>query len=471
MPGIRWFHSVLLSLLLLVAAAPSAQAQGSRRIAEGLFLPVFATAPAGDPRIFVVQQNGLIRIVENASSGVVFPNPFLNIANLIAFFGDDDERGLLGLAFAPDYATTGFFYVYYVSDPTIGTDPTNGGTITLARYTRSAVDPNVADPASAKILLRIPKPPARPDLTGGSEYYHNGGTVAFGPDGKLYVGVGDGGGWLGNDPNNCAQNATSPLGKMLRITLAQLPPSSVDVPEAATMTGCPGPVPAASGVEIWARGLRNPYRFSFDRQTGDLYIGDVGEEDTEEIDVASAASLAGAGPNWGWRAFEGTSCNPNLVPADPLCATPGSVTPPIYEYGHPIDEFCEASVTGGVVYRGALAELQGRYVFGDFCQGFVHSLLWNGAGGITGPVLDLGAGISPAENGGTIDMVSGISEDGGGELLIVDFQDGEVFRVPEPGAATLGMTVLGSLVALGRTGSRRSRHAGASRSTASSSAP
>jgi glucose/arabinose dehydrogenase len=438
-----------LVLALLVGVAPAAFAQGSRRIAAGLDLPIFATAPAGDGRIFVVEQGGLVRIVQNATSGVVLPTPFLDLRFVVAYFGGDDERGLLGLAFPSDYATSGFFYVYYVSDPTIGSDPTNGGTLTLARYTRSAANPNVADPASAKVLLRIPKPPARPDLGGGSEFYHNGGTLAFGPDGKLYLGLGDGAGWLGNDPNNCAQNAASPLGKMLRVTLAQLPPSGVVVPEAATSTGCPGPLPAASGVEIWASGLRNPYRWSFDRQTGDLYVGDVGQDDREEIDVAAAASLAGPGPNYGWRAFEGNICNPNLVPSDPLCAAPGPVTFPVHDYAAIDGEMCDASVVGGVVYRGALTELQGRYVFADFCQGFVRTLVWNGAGGINGPVLDLKPALSPAENGGVIDFVSGIGEDGDGELLLVDF-DGDVFRVPEPGAAALALAAAATLHALAR---------------------
>jgi hypothetical protein len=133
--------------------------------------------------------------------------------------------------------------------------------------------------------------------------------------------------------------------------------------------------------------------------------------------------------------------------------------------------FCDGSVTGGIVYRGAIPELQGRYVFADFCQGFIHSLVWNGAGGVTGPVLDLGASISPAENGGSIDLVTGISEDGYGEMLLVDFVDGEVFRVPEPGASALGIAVFAPLAALGRIGSRGGRHPDASPSTASSSAP
>jgi glucose/arabinose dehydrogenase len=446
--------------VLLLGLAPAAFAQGSWRIASGLDLPIFATSPAGDSRVFVVEQGGLIRIIPNATSGAVLPTPFLDLRFVAAFFGGDDERGLLGLEFPADYATSGFFYVYYVSDPTIGSDPTNGGTMTVARYTRSAADPNVADPGSAKILLRIPKPPARPDLGGGSEFYHNGGTIAFGPDGNLYLGVGDGAGWLGNDPNNCAQNAASPLGKMLRITLAQLPPSGVVVPEAASATGCPGPLPAASGVEIWASGLRNPFRWSFDRLTGDLYVGDVGQDDREEIDVAPAASLAGPGPNWGWRAFEGTICNPNLAPPDPLCTSAGSLTFPIHDYDSVDGELCDATVIGGVVYRGTLAELQGRYVFADFCQNFVKTLVWNGAGGITGPVVDVTSALSPAVNGGTIDYVAGIAEDGRGELLLADI-DGDVFRVPEPGTAALGAVAAATLIGLAlrrrRCASRTSR--------------
>jgi glucose/arabinose dehydrogenase len=449
MPALR--EAALPALVALVLSAP-AHAVPSHRIAGGFDLPVFAAAPTGDPRIFVVEQTGRIRIIESASSGNVLGTPFLDLSGKIAFFGGDDERGLLGMAFPPDYATTGFVYVYYVG-PNVG-DPENGGLMTVARYTRSAADPNQADPSTERVLLRVPKPPAREDLGGGAEYYHNGGTIAFRPDGKLWLGLGDGAGWLGDDPNNCAQNANSPLGKMLRIDPAAVPIGGVTVAGAASSTGCPGPVPAGNGIEIWARGLRNPWRFSFDRQTGDLYIGDVGQSDREEIDVAPVASLAGAGPNYGWRAFEGSICNPNINPAEPLCSNPGSTRLPAYEYNH-VGNGCTGTVIGGYVYRGSEPTLAGRYFFADYCQSFLRSLVWDGANDITGPVTDHLAEFSPAENGGTIDVVTGFGESGAGELLIVDygnpgFSDGEVFQVPEPGAAGAALAAGAGLCALRR---------------------
>jgi hypothetical protein len=328
--------------------------------------------------------------------------------------------------------------------------------MTVARYTLSETQPNQADPTSQFVLLEVPKPPPREDLGGGIEAYHNGGTIAFGSDGFLWLGLGDGAGYLGNDPNNCAQNPDSPLGKMLRLDPYAM--TTVTIPDAASSTGCPGPVPAGNQVRIWARGLRNPYRFSFD-VTGDLYIGDVGQGAREEIDVASQFATTQPGPNFGWRAFEGTLCNPNIAPPDPLCQS-AAVRFPVYEYNH-VGNGCTGTVVGGHVYRGAEESLQGRYLFADYCQGFIKSLVWDGNLGITGPVVDHTAEFSPAENGGTIDVVTGFGLTGTypetQELLIVDYGnpgafDGELFQVPEADAPN---AAIGALAAFGALRRRR----------------
>lgn len=434
--------AVLAAALL---AAPPAGAVSSELFASGLDRPVFATAPAGDARLFVVEQPGRIRVV--TAAGAVLPTPFLDLSGQVLFTeSGEDERGLLGLAFAPDYATSGHFFVYYVAPP----DP---GVITIARVTRSAGNPDLADPGTRQVVFTSTKPQTAPG--GGPEAYHNGGTVAFGPDGLLYAGLGDGGGWFGDDPRNCAQNAGSPLGKLLRLDVSSLPQS----PVAATGTPCPT-LPAQATVSIWARGLRNPYRFSFDRQTGDLYVGDVGQDAREEVDVVAAAALAGAGPNFGWRDFEGTVCNPNL-PAQPLCTNPAGHTPPIHDYLHGGGGFCSGSITGGYVYRGSIAELRGQYVFADWCQGFVRSLLWDGAGGIVpGSLLDRTSALAPAT--GAIDLITGFGEDGAGELVIVDYgsfeSPGEIYRVvPEPHAAAAGAAVAAACALLSRWAGRSRR--------------
>jgi glucose/arabinose dehydrogenase len=436
----------LAPLALLAAAllaAPPAGALGTELLVFGLDRPVFAAAPPGDARLFVVEQPGRVRIV--TSDGTVLPAPFLDLRPGVLLSPDaEDERGMLGLAFAPDYATSGHLYVYYVAPP----EP---GVITIARVTRSAADPNLADAATLRLLFTTTKPQTAPG--GGPEAYHNGGTLAFGPDGLLYAGIGDGGGWFGDDPRNCAQNASSPLGKLLRIDTANPPQTPVQ----ATGNPCPT-LPAQAAVAIWARGLRNPFRFAFDRETGDLYIGDVGQSAREEVDVVAAAALAGAGPNFGWRDFEGSICNPNLSP-QPLCANPASHRPPIYEYAHAIGDFCSGSITGGVVYRGAIAELRGHYLFADYCQQFLRSLRWDGAGGIVpGSLVDRTPELDPLH---MLAAVVAFAEDGAGEVVLVDrgFMpadpffpgDGQLLRlVPEPAATAAGAAALLALAALAR---------------------
>jgi glucose/arabinose dehydrogenase len=282
---------------------------------------------AGDNtgKLYVVERAGRIRLIDN---GTLLPTPFLDISTSVLSGG---EQGLLGLAFPPGYATTGRFYVNYTRVP-------DGNTV-IARYQRTA-NPNVADPASDNILLTIPQPFAN----------HNGGQLAFGPDGFLYIGLGDGG--SGGDPQNNAQNDNSLLGKILRIDVESgvspyaIPPTNPFVSTAG-----------ARG-EIWAIGLRNPWRFSFDRLTGDLYIADVGQSSFEEVNFQPATSPGGE--NYGWRIMEGSHCF-----GDPACSSAGLILP-VAEYDH--GQGC--SITGGFVYRGqAYPRIQGVYIYADFCSG------------------------------------------------------------------------------------------------------
>ena len=291
------------------------------------------TAPSGDStRLFIVQQEGLIRIFD-VVSGSLLTSPFLNINNLLSTGG---ERGLLGMAFDPLYDTNRRFYVFYTKNAG------DTGDIVIARYLRSATDVNLADSSSATILLTVEH---------SAESNHNGGMLAFGPDGCLYAGLGDGGG--GGDPTNNAQSLTVSLGKLLR-----LDPTNG---QACTFGSTINPFNSL----IWSRGLRNPWRFSFDRQTHDLYIGDVGQDAREEINVSPTPN-AGRGLNYGWRLMEGTLCfNPSSN------CNSGGLTLPVLDYPH-LSGAC--SVTGGYVYRGsAVSALQGTYFYADFCAGFVRS--------------------------------------------------------------------------------------------------
>jgi len=409
----------------------------SERIATGLEQPTYATAPPGDPRVFILEQAGTIRIWKD---GAVLNDPFLDLSAVTEYDPNaviGDERGLLGLAFAPDYAESGVFYVMNVAtDPGDASGP---GRITIARFTVSA-DPDVADTAG-ELLVSIPKP----DRPAGFEAYHNGGQLAFGPDGLLYAGVGDGG--TPFDPEECAQNPNSPLGKLLRIDPAQVPQGGIVV---ALSAQCPVLPEVSTGLEIWATGLRQPYRHFFDWETDDLYIADVGENVFEEVNVIAAADLAGAGPNFGWDRREGTFCN-GTDPAPGPCPD-AALTDPVYAYVHydpPPGGFCGGSVIGGPPYRGSIAEIRGQYFFADFCQGFVQSLVWDGASGIVGAPAERTLQFEP--DAGSIDFPSALGEDGAGELLIVDYgtgfsADGEVFRViftPEPRRlAGLGVALL-----------------------------
>jgi glucose/arabinose dehydrogenase len=335
-------------------------------------VPVFLTSPPGDARLFVVEKGGTVRIVENGSQ---LSTPFLDVSGLVSNGG---EQGLLGLAFDPAYATSGRFYVDY-------TDPL-GGTV-IARYTVSVADPDVADATSGEVVLTYAH-------TLGN---HNGGMLAFGPDGMLYASAGDGG------DQNEGPTLTDLLGAVLRIDVS-----------GASGYAIPADNPFAGGgglPEIWSYGLRNPWRMSFDRQTGDLYIGDVGQSNREEIDVATAATGTGRGVNYGWNVMEGTACNSPPVG----CSSAGTVLP-VFEYDH--GQGC--SVIGGFVYRGAaIPALRGAYFYGDYCAGEVRSFRYvNGA--VTDPQL------WPAFPAGN--SITSFGEDAAGELYVLT-QGNALYRI------------------------------------------
>lgn len=319
------------STLLIVTLVFIQCAQHSQTVPPVIGLQSFATgfsAPVeithcGDSRLFVVEQDGLIKILN--PNGTTNTAPFLNITTLTNASG---EQGLLGLAFHPDYASNGSFFINYTN--------LNGDTV-IARYSVNAGNPNVANP-SGTILLTIPQPYSN----------HNGGSVKFGPDGYLYIGMGDGG--SGGDPENRAQNTNELLGKMLRIDVNSGSPYGI--PPNNPYVG------VAGADEIWAIGLRNPWKFSFDRQTGDLWIADVGQNLYEEVNRAGAAE---AGLNYGWRCYEGNTAY-NITG----CAAQNTMKTPLLVTNHS-NGFC--SITGGYVYRGnAYPNFQGKYFFSDYCK-------------------------------------------------------------------------------------------------------
>jgi glucose/arabinose dehydrogenase len=375
---VMWAHGSYAAQTAGNAIAPAAAPPITlRQIVTGLASPV-GLVHAGDSsgRLFIVLQNGRIVIYDGAA---LLAQPFLDIRSLVACCG---ERGLLGLAFHPRYETNGFFFVNYTD--------LSGDTV-VARYSVSASDPNLADPNSAQIILQIDQPFPN----------HNGGQLQFGPDGYLYIGMGDGG--EGGDPGNRAQNLNLLLGKMLRIDIDRGLPYTVppDNPFSGSTT---------ARNEIWAYGLRNPWRFTFDRATGDLFIADVGQNQFEEINWTPATSRGGE--NYGWRRMEGAHCfNPASNCND------GSLTLPVLEYGR--SDGC--SVTGGYRYRGGIyPSLQGVYFYGDLCSGKIWGATRN-AGGTweTTQLLD------------TALSITSFGEDEGGEVYVVNY-GGNIFRIEGP---------------------------------------
>ncbi|SCY71801.1 PEP-CTERM protein-sorting domain-containing protein [Nitrosospira sp. Nl5] len=365
-------------------------------VATGLDRPLFATAPEGDSRLFIVEQGGLIKILQN---GTVLPTPFLDLSDSV---NTVSERGLLGMAFDPDFADNGRFYVNYIDSTTLDT--------VVATYQVASGQPNMADTASKQTIITIDQP----------EFAnHKAGWIGFRPGeaDNLYIATGDGG--SANDPQNRAQNLTDNLGKMLRVNVSadQLPGDTTQygyaIPAGNLADGNPQINP-----EIYAYGLRNPYRDSFDRETGTLYIADVGQNNREEINIGAA------GTNYGWRKFEGNLLN---FPDDPQIA---NHTPPIYDYSHG-DE--GASITGGYVYRGSLIDgLEGTYFFADFVTDKVMSFRFTGS-----PITDAGVTDRTAEllsPTGISGSISSFGEDGFGNLYLVSLngQVGMITAIPEP---------------------------------------
>jgi len=362
--------------------SPAALGITLSKVASGLKSPLFVTnAGDGSGRLFIVEKGGKIKIL---TGGSVLPTPLLDIRTRVS---KDGERGLLGLALHPDYVTNGKFYVYYTNLK---------GQIVIAQFHRSATDPNRASTA-ATVLIRISKPFSN----------HNGGTLAFGPDGYLYAGTGDGGG--AGDPGNRSQSLQSLLGKLLRF--------DVDHPTSSKPYRSPStnPYVGRSGLDlIWARGLRNPWRFSFDSLTGDLWIGDVGQNRWEEIDRSPAAGGGGRAKNYGWHVLEGRACYKPAVG----CNRAGK-KPPLAVYSH--SKGC--SVTGGYVYRGTeYPALVGRYLFADFCSGRIWSVASQGKPTQT-----------PTQLRDSNLMISSFGQAEDGTLYVTDLAGGGIYKIVATG--------------------------------------
>jgi len=416
---------------LLMIVCHTVHAQMAQLVGSGLSAPVFATfAPGDTSRLFVAEQGSggtaAIKILDLATNSVL-PTPFLTVTGVQT----GGEQGLLGLAFAPDYATSGHFYVDF-------TGPGTGGfanTINIREYTVSPTNPNIAN-TTPRMILQVPH-----DQTN-----HNAGWIGFSPrpgDGdNLYITMGDGGG--SNDPNGHAQDKSSLLGKVLRIDVTTDdftdPNRNYGIPAGNPYTG------ATTGAdEVFVRGLRNPFRGSFDRTTGDLFLGDVGQGAREEVDVQKASN-PGGGESYGWRVREGLIQNP----AYPNETAPNAVDP--------IDDYPQSvgrSVIGGFVYRGTkIAALSGKYVFADYFGdnglGDIFTLDYNGTTGanfqtITGSLFANGGLSGPAA----------FAEDPAGELYVVSQGSGEIYMiVPEPGSAALGL-IGAALLGLRARGARR----------------
>ncbi|MES2900451.1 MAG: PQQ-dependent sugar dehydrogenase [Pseudomonadota bacterium] len=339
---------------------------------------VSATAPQGDTRLFVVERAGRVRIVQD---GAQLATPFLDISSRVSTQG---EGGLLSIAFHPQYASNGLLFLYYTD---------LGNNIVIERQ-RVSANANAVDPASALVIIRIP----HPNFTN-----HYGGTVAFGPDGMLYLATGDGGG-AGDPPRN-AQNPASLLGKILRLDVSA---ASSAQPYAIPSTNPWSPEMSSRRAEVWALGLRNPWRFTFD--SGNIYIADVGQDRREEVNIA-ASGLGGL--NYGWNTMEGTLCYGGEV------CVQGGLTLPAFEYDHGSNDANGCSITGGFVYRGsALPELAGHYLYSDYCKGFLKSFRY-AAGAVSGQtdyaIPDIGNVVS-------------FGRDGAGELLLIA-ASGRVYRI------------------------------------------
>lgn len=335
---------------------------------------IAASGVANDKRLFVLSQSGKVNVVNG--SGTVVTEPFLDVSSLVSFGG---EAGLLGMAFSPKYATDGYFYVNYI-DKDLNT--------VVARYKVSS-DENTADASSAQVILKLKQPYQN----------HNGGALAFGPDGYLYIAFGDGG--SAGDPHKYGQDMSTWLGKILRIDVSTLPyKSPADNPFVTT---------AGAKPEIWSTGLRNPWRISFDSKTHEMYIADVGQGEIEEIDVEAAGK---GGNNYGWRCYEGEK----EFKTDG-CLTRDKYVFPALSYDH---KEGRCSVTGGYVYRGvAYPDLTGKYFYGDYCGGQVYFMEKKDGKFSATKAID------------TPYKISTFGQDNAGELYLADYVSGAIYRIQD----------------------------------------
>jgi glucose/arabinose dehydrogenase len=377
--------SLVLALASLVCATPKDDTRdeptgrtpnevtlGVEQVASGLDEPVYLTSPTGDPRLFIVEQRGRIRVVEN---GKLLDKPFLDIVKKV---GSGGERGLLSVAFHPEYRTNGFLFVNYTN---------KSGDTQIERYTRSS-NRNVADVGSAKLILAIDQPYSN----------HNGGMNLFGPDGMLYIGMGDGGSQ--GDPKGNGQNPNALLAKLLRINVDRADPYSIPPANPYSKGGGRG--------EVWAIGLRNPWRFTFDRTSGLVYIADVGGDRFEEVNVAL---MSAAGVNYGWNIMEGPSCRRSMG-----CNQAG-LQKPVLSYATHQNSTC--AIIGGSVYRGRkIPEIQGQYFYSDYCNSWLRSF-----GFADGKVTD-----EHEWPIGRLGSITSFGEDSQGELYICT-SSGRVYRL------------------------------------------
>jgi glucose/arabinose dehydrogenase len=354
-------------------------------VTSGLNAPVYLASPPGDTaRLFIVEQPGQIRVVQH---GQLLATPFLDISGRVLYGG---EEGLLSVAFHPSFATNHWFYVDYTHSNVAGDTVYT----MIERYTVSAADSNVADSATHKLILRITQPQP---VSGYPN--HKGGLVMFGPDGMLYIGMGDGG--SGGDPQNRAQNPDSLLGKLLRIDVVGGDPYAIPASNPFSTSG--------GAKEIWALGLRNPWRYAFDRQTGLLYIADVGQSLWEEVDVQPVGV---PGLNYGWRIMEGAHCYNS-----PTCSSTGLVLPAL-EYDHSNGQ---CAIIGGFVYRGTrFPALAGQYFYADLCAGWVRSFTYAGGAVTSQTSWSLDTAVSSPVSFG---------EDANGELYLL--AGSSVYRIAQ----------------------------------------
>jgi glucose/arabinose dehydrogenase len=394
------FDGAMSTALALAVTVSNVADPGTRRVASGFSQPLFVLGTHdGSGRVFVLEKAGAIRIL-NPATGAIAATNFLTVTGLTT----DSERGLLGMALAPDYATSGTFYIYCTGA---------NGQIQIRRYQRSTANADIADPAGDVIYT----------AEHASFGNHNGGWIGFGPDNLLYFGSGDGG--SGGDPSGNGQNTNALLGKILRID-----PSGDDFPADPNRDyAIPASNPFAAGggaPEVWLYGLRNPFRNTF--EGANLVIADVGQGDWEEIDFIRPQD---GGANLGWNRYEGAHPYP---PGSAPTSTAG-LTMPVAEYNHGTGPLQGGSITGGYVYHGPVASLQGRYIFGDY----VNSRIWSipvsmftpGVTLTNASFTDLTAQFAPITPGAAINAIASFGVDDAGNLYIIDIGDGEVFEVVE----------------------------------------